>query len=197
MSSNPPTSPPDRERSLSYISDVQRTPTGPRKAGPLAGSSGRDQQIQSCFGPYHTPTLEQRWSCSRAPSPTPTCSPRLTSTDPIGTWQDDDRGLGGDSDDDEDDVMKDESAALFTISHSEDDPIASNTTPAPSNEAQQKFVDLQSTIQSTTHKPLGMRASLPTFPRLRKERVVYSPRTLSLAPMSQLKFPSTQTTIQS
>ena len=50
--------------------------------------------------------------------------------------------------------MKDESTALFTISHSEEDLIASNTTPTPSNAAQWKFADLQSTIQSTTYNTL-------------------------------------------
>ena len=151
MSNNPPTTPPEGERSLSYVSDAQRTPTSPRTAGPLACSSGRDHQVASRYNPYRPPPPKQRRSRSRAPSPTPMHTPRSASADPIGSWKND-RGLGGDSDDEEDDIMKDESTALFTISHSEDDPIASNTTPAPSNEAQRKFADLQSNIQSSTQK---------------------------------------------
>ena len=147
MSNNPPTTPPDRERSLSYVSDAQKTPTGPRTAGPLAGSSGKDKNVAGRFGPYHTPTPEQRQARSRTSSPKPRKrNPRSASADPIGTKEAEEEG---DSDESED-IEIDESP-LFISHPSEDDPIASNTTSAPTNVAQQDFLRLQTHIEAAIH----------------------------------------------
>ena len=147
MSNNPHTTPPDRERSLSYVLDAQKTPTAPRTTGPLAGSSGKDMNVMSRFGPYHTPTPEQQQARSRTSSPKPRRrNPRLASADPIGTQEAEEE-----SDDDEDEDIEVDESPLFIPHLSESDPIASNTMSTPTNKAQQDFLSLQAHIEAATH----------------------------------------------
>ena len=147
MSNNPPTTPPERERSLSYFLDAQRTPTSPRTAGPLTGSSSKDKNVMDCFNPYHTPTPEQRQARSRTSSPRPrTHTPRSASADPIRTKEAEEE-----SEEDKDEDIEVDESPLFIPHLSEDDPIASNTTSAPTNVAQQDFLSLQAHIEAATH----------------------------------------------
>ena len=74
MSDNPPTTPPNRESSLDYLTDSQQTPTVARMTKPLASTSGKQKTAPTpkpFYSAYHVPTPAQRRTRSRAPSPTP------------------------------------------------------------------------------------------------------------------------------
>ena len=95
----------------------------------------------------HMPTPEQRQAWSRTSLPKPRIrTPRSASTDPIRTQEAEEE-----SDDDEDKDIKVDESPLFIPHLSEDNPIASNTTSAPTNVAQQEFLRLQTHIEAATH----------------------------------------------
>lgn len=147
MSEKPHTTPPERVRSINYISDAQKTPTGPRSAGPLAGSSGKDDNVTNRWGPYKTPTPEQHRTRSRAPSPTLSnhqCTSRSAFVEPTKelVWMEGARGMEDDEDNEDDEIENNGSPPLSLPTNDPEDPIASNTTPAPSNKAQWKFARL-------------------------------------------------------
>ena len=115
MSDKPPTTPPDRERSLEYATDSQKTPKAQKQSG------SRVESILKRTGrvdPYHTPTPEQRIARSRTSSPTPAQRKRDSKDTSAGpSWIEGARGTErdeeDDDEDDDDDIEVDESPPPF------------------------------------------------------------------------------------
>ena len=173
MSDNPPTTPPNRESSLSYISDPQQTPTIARTAKPHASTSGKQTTAPTpkpFYSAYHIPTLAQQRTRSCAPSPTPSQRrrkqlSRSVSRSPAPQGQDDEE-------DDEIEIWGEEADERHLPFMDYDAPNPeqnlyqphSSATVTPANAAQRAIEDLQNKLILST-KQTATKATFATHIR--------------------------------